>query len=157
MKHLNFFFKNDVINCDVINCVISGKLISRSSQRTFIIAKLSKPWWFTVGFHGLQHTVSLPQKIPDLSPMWCPRCSKFEFTIENWAGLWMDHVLKQVWGQIEHQSVLLSLYLIHHLNNKWSKRNNLGHFITIFRNSKILKSKIWLFQDLARLCEDRLC
>ena len=51
----------DVIDCEVMNCDVingnrlRGKLISRS--RAFIIGKLSKPWWFTVGFHGLLLTV----------------------------------------------------------------------------------------------------
>lgn len=71
MKQYKIFVWNDVINCDVINCVVidydtincdvingnrlRGKLISRS--RAFLIGKLSKPWWFSLGFHGLQHKV----------------------------------------------------------------------------------------------------
>ena len=46
-----------VTSSTIIGCVISGKSISRSSQRTFKIGKLSKPWWLTVDFHGLQYTV----------------------------------------------------------------------------------------------------
>ena len=58
--------------------------------------------------------------------------SKNRYEMTQIIPLWIADVLKQVWGQIEHQSMLTSIYLIYHLNNKWSKRHNLGFNLNRF-------------------------